>query len=75
MTQEISHAEIYERLLMVEQKVEQVATNTADVVTAFAAAQGAFQFLEFLGKLAKPLMWIGGVFTAIAVGYHNMTGR
>jgi hypothetical protein len=73
--QEISHAEIYERLLMVEQKVEQVATNTADVVTAFAAAQGAFQFLEFLGKLAKPLMWIGGVFTAIAVGYHNMTGR
>lgn len=72
---EISHKEIYERLLMVEQKVEQVATNTADVVTAFAAAQGAFQTLEFLGKLAKPLMWIGGVMTAIAIGYHNLTGR
>lgn len=73
--EDISHKEIYERLLMVEQKVEQVATNTADVVTAFAAAQGAFQFLEFLGKLAKPLMWIGGVLTAITVGYHNLTGR
>ena len=73
--QDISHKEIYERLLVVEQKVEQVAHNTADVVTAFAAAQGAFQFLEFLGKLAKPLMWIGGVCAAIAVGYHNMTGR
>ena len=69
--EDISHKEIYERLLV----VEQVAHNTADVVTAFAAAQGAFQFLEFLGKLAKPLMWIGGVCAAIAVGYHNMTGR
>lgn len=73
--EDISHKEIYERLLMVEQKVEQVAHNTTDVVSAFAAAQGAFQFLEFLGKLAKPLMWIGGVCTALAVGYHNLTGR
>ena len=73
--QDISHKEIYERLLLVEGKGEDVIKNTGDVVTAFQAAQGAFQTLEFLGKLAKPLMWIGGVMTAIALAYHNLTGR
>ena len=73
--EEISHKEIYERLLAVEHQVQDVAANTAAVVSAFAAAQGAFQFLEFLGKLAKPLMWIGGVITAITVYWHNTTGH
>jgi hypothetical protein len=75
MMEEISHKEIYERLLSVEGEVKTLATNTAAVVQAFDAAQGAFQFLEFLGKLAKPLMWIGGLFTALAVAYQHMTGR
>lgn len=75
MSEEISHKEIYDRLLAVEQKVEAIGENTAAVVSAFAAAHGAFQFLEFLGKLAKPLMWIGGLFTAVAVAYQHMTGR
>jgi hypothetical protein len=75
MMEEISHREIYDRLLAVEQEVKTIGENTAAVVTAFAAAQGAFQFLEFLGKLAKPLMWVGGLMTAIAVAYHNLTGR
>ena len=73
--EEISHKEIYERLLAVEHQVQDVAANTAAVVSAFAAAQGAFQFLEFLGKLAKPLMWIGGVITAISIYWHNTTGH
>lgn len=75
MSEEISHKEIYDRLLAVEHQVQDVAANTAAVVSAFAAAHGAFQFLEFLGKLAKPLMWIGGLMTALAVAYHNLTGR
>ena len=67
----ISHREIYDRLLAVEQKVDRIDKATADVVSAFNAAQGAFTVLEWLGKLAKPIIWIGGVVTAIGVIWHN----
>lgn len=33
--------------------------KTEHVVTAFDAAEGAFKVLEFVGKLAKPLIWVG----------------
>ena len=36
-----------------------VDTNTAAIVEAFQTLQGAFKVLETLGKLAKPLAWIG----------------
>lgn len=68
---EVSHREIYERLLAVEHKVDRIDKATADVVSAFGAAQGAFTVLEWFGKLARPLMWIGGVMTAIGVLWHN----
>lgn len=35
-----------------------VETNTAGVVAAFKAAEGAFRVLEALGKIAKPFMWL-----------------
>jgi hypothetical protein len=65
MTVEISHNEIYDRLCNVETKVDQVVTDTADMIAAFRAAQGAFTVLEWLAKLAKPILWIGAVATAI----------
>lgn len=68
---DVSHREIYDRLLAVEAKVDKIDRATADVVSAFNAAQGAFTVLEWLGKIAKPILWIGGVITAAGVLWHN----
>lgn len=64
--QEVTHAEIYERLVLVEEKVDKVAKDTEGMVNAFNDAQGAFHVLEWLAKVAKPILWIIGVATAIA---------
>lgn len=61
---EVSHNEIYERLIAVESKVDKVAQDTKDVVNAFHAAQGAFLVLEWLAKAAKPILFIGGLIAA-----------
>jgi hypothetical protein len=71
MQQEISHAEIYARLLTVEEKVDRIDQTTQGVVKAFDAAQGAFTVLEWLGKLAKPILFIGACLTAISVAWDN----
>lgn len=68
---DVSHREIYDRLLAVELKVDKIERNTEEVVEAFNAAKGAFAVLEWLGKLAKPLMWIGGLMTAIGILWQN----
>ena len=41
MAEEITHKEIYERLVSVEDKVDRIDENTKEVTTAFAAAKGA----------------------------------
>ena len=68
---DITHREIYDRLVAVEAKVDTIAGNTKDVVNAFAAAQGAFTVLETLSKLAKPLLWIGGLVTALVAFWDH----
>lgn len=72
---EVSHREIYDRLLAVEAKVDKVEKNTEDVVAAFSAAAGAFTVLEWVAKIAKPILWIGGVVTAIGVMWSNWKGH
>ena len=69
----ITHKEIYERLVQVEAnlakvetKVDGVDAKTAEVVKAFDAAKGAFLVLEFIGKIAKPILWFAGVTSAIS---------
>jgi len=75
----ITHKEIYDRLVAVEVKVDALGESTKDVVAAFAAAQGAFKVLETLGKLAKPLLWIslwvGGVTAAVVTFWEQFKGR
>jgi hypothetical protein len=68
---EVSHAEIYARLMLVEEKVDRIDRNTEGVVAAFQAASGAFLVLETLGKLAKPIIYIGGVCVAIAIYWQT----
>lgn len=69
--EDISHKEIYDRLIAVESKVDKVAKDTEDVVTAFKAASGAFAVLEWLAKVAKPLLWIGATVAAFGAMFHN----
>ena len=46
---DVSLREIYERLPMVETKVDKIEKNNEEVVAAFAAAHGAFEVLPALG--------------------------
>jgi hypothetical protein len=72
MDKEVSHAEIYARLMLVEEKVDRIDRNTEGVVAAFQAASGAFLVLETLGKLAKPIMYIGGLCVAVTIYWQAM---
>lgn len=69
---EVTHREIFDRLIAVEQKVDKIDTNTAGLVAAFNAAQGAFTVLEWLAKMAKPLLWIGGLATALVAAWDHI---
>jgi len=64
--EEVTHREIYDRLVAVEEKVDKLNTETTEVVKAFSAAQGAFTVLEWIARAAKPLLWIAGVVTALS---------
>jgi hypothetical protein len=71
MQDEVTHAQIYERLLAVEAKVDQLDKNTQTVVAAFNAAAGAFTVLEWLAKAVKPILIIGAFFGAIWLAIDN----
>lgn len=65
MNEDVSHKEIYERLCKVETKVDKVAEDTEGMVKAFQDAQGAFHVLEWIAKIAKPVLWTVGSIAAI----------
>ena len=69
--QEVSHNEIYERLIAVESKVDKVAEDTEGMVAAFNAASGAFTVLEWLAKVAKPIIFIGSIIAGVVTLWHN----
>jgi len=75
MTQDITHREIYDRLVEVENKVDALSESTKDVTNAFDAAQGAFKVLETFSKLAKPLLWLGGLCVAAAAFFDQFKIR
>lgn len=68
---EISHSQIYERLLAVEVKVDKLDKSTEEVVKAFNAAQGAFTVLEWIARAVKPILIVGGFFGAIWLAIDN----
>ena len=62
--QEVTHSQIYERLLAVETKVDTIDKNTSDLVGAIEAAKGAVKVLNWIASIAQPILWIGGVIIA-----------
>ena len=68
---EVSHEQIYQRLVEVETKVDRIDTNTKGLVDAINAMQGAMKVLGWVASAAKPLMWFGLAITAIGVAWQN----
>ena len=68
---EVSHREIYDRLVAVETKVDRIDVNTDGVVKAFEAAAGAFLVLEWIAKAAKPIIFIVGICAAVATWWNH----
>jgi len=64
MTQEVTHEQIYERLLAVETKVDSIDKNTSGLVEALKALDGAFKVLGWVASAAKPILWVGALIMA-----------
>ena len=71
MKDEVTHEHIYDRLLAVESKVDNIEKNTEHVIKAFNAASGAFLVLEWIAKAVKPIIIIGAFFGAIWLALDN----
>ena len=69
--QEVTHAQIYERLVAVEGKVDHIEKNTKDLVDGFLAVQGAFTVLGWIAKIAKPILWIAAAWAATALFFSS----
>jgi hypothetical protein len=64
MTEEVTHEQIYERLLAVETKVDSIDQNTKGLVEAMKALDGAFKVLGWIASAAKPILWVAGLIMA-----------
>jgi hypothetical protein len=69
--EEVTHAQIYERLCAVEAKVDKLDKSTEAVVVAFNAAAGAFTVLEWLARAVKPILVIAAFCGAIWLAIEN----
>jgi hypothetical protein len=69
--EDVTHAQIYERLCAVEAKVDKLDKSTEAVVAAFSAASGAFVVLEWLARAVKPILVIGAFCGAIWLAIEN----
>ena len=64
MTEEVTHEQIYERLLAVETKVNTIDKNTSGLVEAIKSLDGAFKVLGWIASAAKHILWVGGLIMA-----------
>jgi hypothetical protein len=65
--EEVSHKDIYDRLLAVESKVDKIDTQTAEVVSAFQNAKGAFIALDWLSRFASKIIKVVAFCAAFGV--------
>jgi len=68
----ITHEQIYNRLITVEQKVDRIDNNTKGLVEAIEAAQGAVKVLGWIASAAKPMLWIGGLVMAAGAIWQTL---
>ena len=73
--EDVTHKQIYERLILVENKVDEIDKNTKGLVTAIQAAQGAFTVLDWIAKIAKPFFWIGTVIGMLSIVWSGVNKK
>lgn len=61
---EVTHEQIYARLVAVESKVDSIDKNTKGLVEAINALDGAFKVLSWIASIAKPILYVGGLIMA-----------
>lgn len=72
MENQVSHEQIYNRLLCVESKVDEIDKNTKGLVDAMNAMEGAFKVLGWIASAAKPILWIGGLIVAAGAIWQSL---
>jgi len=68
----VTHEQIYERLLTVEHKVDEIDKNTKGLVEAIKALDGAFKVLGWIASAAKPILWVGGLIVAAGAVWQTL---
>lgn len=61
---DVTHSQIYDRLVTVETKVDEIDKNTKGLVDAIQALDGAFKVLGWIASIAKPILWVSGLIMA-----------
>ena len=72
MENEVTHKQIYDRLVEVETKVDAIDKNTNGLVEAIKALDGAFKVLGWVASAAKPILWIGGLIMAAGALWQTL---
>ena len=72
MENEVTHKQIYDRLVEVETKVDSIDQNTKCLVEAIKALDGAFKVLGWVASAAKPILWIGGLIMAAGAIWQTL---
>jgi hypothetical protein len=73
--EDVTHKQIYDRLIEVEKKVDDIDRNTIKVVEAFDSVQGAFTVLGWIAAAAKPILWIVAGCTALYAVFENFVRK
>ena len=82
MKDEVSHREILDRLVVVEDEVKQASRkidnlkeDTSDVITAFQSAKGAFTVLNWIAGAVKPILWVVGAGAVVVVAVREFFNK
>ena len=63
--------DLRERILALESAVDKLSEQIESVVHILAAAQGFFTVLEFLGRMLKPILFLGAIAAAIGAAINR----
>jgi hypothetical protein len=73
--EEVSHKQIYDRLVAVESKVDKIDENTKEVVSAFQNAKGAFIALDWLARFSGKIIKVGVFIAAVGTTFVMLWER
>lgn len=73
--EEVTHKQIYDRLVTVEKKVDDIDRHTIQIRDAFDSVKGAFTVLGWIASAAKPILWIVAGVGAIYAFVENVVRK